>query len=220
MPLSAQPNAGKPRDIEGRNIYLSRRSTWRRTRAASSRAACAWSAAAAGRRPSTSGRSGRVVRSLAPRRIAVRPSSAHAADAAPPAAPVPRAEKSGLCRALQEAAGRAGRAGAAAGHDAAARTGRARDAWRPTASTRSGQRRAAERRAMSALSLALLVRRRRASTGAAVLLPRPLPARDAVGPARRSRHRHQEPAPFTGDPREAAVTTRTPRPCSTLIQSA
>ena len=34
--LSAKPNAGKPRDIEGRNIYCVRRNTWRRTRGASS----------------------------------------------------------------------------------------------------------------------------------------------------------------------------------------
>ena len=45
-----------------------RRNTWRRTRAASSPAACAWSAAAAARRPSTSGRSARPCKRMAPRR--------------------------------------------------------------------------------------------------------------------------------------------------------
>ncbi len=57
--LAAQPNAGRPRDIEGRNIYLSSPSTWRRTRGDSSPAACGSSAAAAARRRSTSARSRR-----------------------------------------------------------------------------------------------------------------------------------------------------------------
>ena len=55
--LSAQPNAGRPRDIEGRTSICRRRNTWPRTPAGSSRRACVWSVAAVARRRNTSGRS-------------------------------------------------------------------------------------------------------------------------------------------------------------------
>jgi len=52
LPLAAQPNAGMPRSVEGRNICV-RRNTWPATRANLSRRACVWSADAAGPRPIT-----------------------------------------------------------------------------------------------------------------------------------------------------------------------
>ena len=55
---SAQPNAGQPRDVEGRNIYLcSPEYMASYARRFIARRACGSSAAAAARRPSTSGRS-------------------------------------------------------------------------------------------------------------------------------------------------------------------
>jgi homocysteine S-methyltransferase len=57
--LAAQPNAGRPRDVEGRNLYLCSPTTWRRTPAGSSRPAPASSADAAGPRPTISARSPR-----------------------------------------------------------------------------------------------------------------------------------------------------------------
>ena len=59
VPLSAQPNAGKPRDVEGRNIYLCSPEYMASYARRFVSAACASSAAAAARRPSTSGRSRR-----------------------------------------------------------------------------------------------------------------------------------------------------------------
>ena len=56
-PLSAQPNAGKPRHIEGRTIYLSSPSTWPPTRGGSARRGSGSSEAVAAPRRSTSARS-------------------------------------------------------------------------------------------------------------------------------------------------------------------
>ena len=79
--LSAQPNAGKPRDVEGRNIYLCSPSTWRRTPGGSSCTTCGWSVAAAGRRRSTSSRSKRRSGPAPPRTPTRRPAAADAARA-------------------------------------------------------------------------------------------------------------------------------------------
>ena len=63
--LSAQPNAGMPRDVERpQHVHGEPRSTWRRTRAISCRRAPRSSAAAAARRPSTSTRWSRASRPL------------------------------------------------------------------------------------------------------------------------------------------------------------
>ena len=53
-PLSAQPNAGMPRSVEGRNIYLCSPEYMAEYARASWMSGCGWSAAAAAPRPSTS----------------------------------------------------------------------------------------------------------------------------------------------------------------------
>ena len=56
MPLAAQPNAGKPRDIEGRNIYLCSPDYMASYARRFIAPACGWSADAAARPRSTSAR--------------------------------------------------------------------------------------------------------------------------------------------------------------------
>jgi len=99
-PLAAQPNAGRPREIEGRNIYLSspeylasyaRRFVQHGVRLVGG---------CCGTTPEHIRQIRQVVRSLEPP-PAARTVVSQAA-AAPPAAPVPRAAKSRLSRALSE----------------------------------------------------------------------------------------------------------------------
>jgi methionine synthase I (cobalamin-dependent)/5,10-methylenetetrahydrofolate reductase len=156
-PLAAQPNAGRPREIEGRNIYLSspeylasyaRRFVQHGVRLVGG---------CCGTTPEHIRQIRQVVRSLEP------PPSGRTvvsqAAAAPPAVPVARAEKSRLSRALSE-----NRQVLVVeiepprGHDAAQALGCARrlaghgvDAVSVSEGLRGGAR-------MSALSLALLVR--------------------------------------------------------------
>jgi homocysteine S-methyltransferase len=160
-PLAAQPNAGRPREIEGRNIYLSspeylasyaRRFVQHGVRLVGG---------CCGTTPEHIRQIRQVVRSLElppPVRTVVSQTAA-----APPAAPVPRAEKSRLSRALSE-----NRRGV-------------------------GQRRSAGRRAHErALAGPPRAAGGRHRAGAAVRLPRSLSALDAVGSARGARRRHQE----------------------------
>ena len=128
--LSAQPNAGRPRDIEGRNIYLSspeymasyaRRFVQRGVRLVGG---------CCGTTPEHIRQIRLAVQALAPsppragRRRAGRPPATPLRSSRVDAPPVPRAEKSALGRALQEGRGsRDRRAGAAQG---ARRGGRAR----------------------------------------------------------------------------------------------
>ena len=147
----------RPRDVEGRNIYLSRPSTWRRTRAASSARACGWSAAAAGRRPSTSGRSSMRCGRWRPAGSARRASARGTGDAAGArSSRRSRArDKSRLANALAD-----GRfvvtveLSPPRGPRRPRRSSNGATARRSTASTRSASRTARERGArMSALSL-------------------------------------------------------------------
>ena len=157
--LSAQPNAGKPRDIEGRNIYLSspeymasyaRRFVQRGVRLVGG---------CCGTTPEHIRQIRLAVQGLSPSAHRVVPPAGTAVDAtSADAPPVPRAEKSALGRALQE-----GRRVVAVeleppkGHDAAAAIADARrfaargvDLVTVSDGLRSGAR-------MSALSLAVLV---------------------------------------------------------------
>ncbi len=100
--LSAQPNAGRPRDVDGRNLYLCSpdymASYARRFVTAGARLV----GGCCGTTPEHIRQIGQAVRAAAP---AARQRSAAVPDAAaPPIAPVPRAEKSPLGRALSTGA--------------------------------------------------------------------------------------------------------------------
>ena len=134
VPLSAQPNAGRPREIEGRNIYLSSpeyMASYARRFVAT---ACGWSAAAAAPRRSTSGTSSLAVRALIAAGPAPAATGRSADQRAPGGRPSPAAEP--VAAIGEVAAGQRARARAVRGQrraDAAARPRR-----RPRSSSRRG----------------------------------------------------------------------------------
>ncbi len=179
--------AGRARSKAATSICAPR-NTWRRTRAASSTTASGWSAAAAGRRPITSGRSGSAVRRGSAACAAV---SDGAGSEAARVAPRPRGAWS--------------RAGREVAHGARAGARRVRGQPRAAAAARPPSRhadRAARQLRIRGIDLVNIPDGPRASGRMSALataradpagrhrdhpplrLPRPEPARDAVGSAR------------------------------------
>jgi methionine synthase / methylenetetrahydrofolate reductase(NADPH) len=196
-PLAAQPNAGKPRDIEGRNIYLCSPEYM----ASYARRFVAQGVRLVGGCCGTTPEHIRQIkpwrcgawRPAAPPRDAARPARRRSSAARAAARPVAPRSRAGAALApefvtiveLPAAQGHVP-AGGASSRRAAAIRGRGR---------RERSRRPAGGARMSALSLAVLIEQQAGHRdGAAVLLPRPQPARHAVGPARRARDGPAQPA--------------------------
>ena len=202
-----------------------RRNTWRRMRGASSPRACGWSAAAAGRRRSISGRSrwrrsrwGRGWRGTRRARREARSPVASQPNAQPAVA---RESKSALARKLVNggfiraielvpprghAPPRALERRGAAGE---ARRRRRDDSRRPA--LRRAHERAVDGRARAAAC--------GSGSAAAVFVSRSQPAGHPVGSAGRARDGRAQPARHHRRCAQASATSRMPRLCSTSIRS-
>ena len=224
---SAQPNAGKPRDVEGRNLYLCSPEYMASYARRFIAAACGWSAAAAARRRSTSGRSHGRAKPLAPA-VARRPSAGRAAAEG---APTPRPRGAGDRRALGKVAhgqrararhfvvsvelapprGFARRSARRAGAPATHPRRRSGEHSRRPAGDRPDERAGGGGHGPAA---------GRSGNDPPLFLSRSEPARHAVGPARGARDGRAQPARHHGRSAASRGLSRMRRRCSTSTPSA